>query len=114
MTGIGSNIVGSVTASQITASETNRKNAAQRNKQASDAGQLARLADKQKYEVEDTDQTENVRVYNEDEQQRENPQEEPETPATPEPEDPAQAYTPQGHATDPPPDNNTDHIDFSA
>ena len=117
MTGIGSNIVGSVAASQVSASETNKKSAAQRNKQASDARQLARLADHQKYEVEDTDQTENVRVYKEDERQRDNPEEEPETPTPSEsdvPEDSAQTYTPKGRPTDTPPPDTTDHIDFSA
>lgn len=118
MTGIGSNIVGSVAASQVTASQTNKKSAAERNKQTSDSRELARLAEQQTHEVEDADQTENIRVYSEDERQREDQAGDDEAAASSdssEVEESSQTYDPHGLVADAPKlDDNSDHVDLSA
>ena len=63
MSSIGPNIAGAVFQAQFSAGETGKAADAERNKRARDSRQLARLADQQEHEVEDTDQTENVIVH---------------------------------------------------
>jgi len=70
MSEISSNINASIIQAQVSASETARTEDAQRNKRTRDARELARLADQQKSEVEDTDHTEDVIVRRQDERQR--------------------------------------------
>jgi len=70
MSEISSNINASIIQAQVSASETARTEDTQRNKRTRDARELARLADQQKSEVEDTDHTEDVIVRRQDERQR--------------------------------------------
>ena len=55
--------IGSILQSQISAGEAAKTTDTERNQRVHDSRQLARLADRQKHEVEDTDQTENVVVH---------------------------------------------------
>jgi hypothetical protein len=70
MSSIPPNIAGAILQAQVSAAETAKAADAQRNKRVRDSRQLARLADQQQHEVEDTDHTENVRVNPEDQRRR--------------------------------------------
>ncbi len=71
MSSIPPNILGSIVQAQIAAKETARDQDAKRNKRVSDSRELARLADQQTHEVENTDQAEQLRVHKEGDQDRE-------------------------------------------
>ena len=55
---------------QLAAKEAAKDAEAKRNKRLHDSRQLARMADQQQHEVENTDQAEGLRVHGEDERQR--------------------------------------------
>ncbi len=64
--GIPPNIAGSIFQAQISAAETAKTHDAQRNKRARDSRELARMADQQQHEVEDTDHAEGLYVHREE------------------------------------------------
>ena len=64
------NIAGSIAQAQISASETAKKEDARRNQRTRDSKALARLAEQQQDEVENTEQTDGVVVHRQDERQR--------------------------------------------
>ena len=67
MSSMGPNIAGGIFQAQFAGGEAAKRVDAQRNKRAHDSREMARLADQQQHEVEDTDETENVRVRRADE-----------------------------------------------
>lgn len=57
------NIAGTLAQSQVSATESSRSQDAQRNKQAADSRQLDRLSQQQQDEVENTEETDPLRVH---------------------------------------------------
>ncbi len=70
MSSIPPNIIASVFQAQVASSETARKEDSKRNKRLQDSRELARLADQQQSEVENTEHTDQARVHRQDERQR--------------------------------------------
>jgi len=64
------NIAGSIAQTQISAAETAKKENVRRNQRTRDSKALARLAEQQQDEVENTEQTDGVVVHRQDERQR--------------------------------------------
>jgi len=72
MSGIGANITGAIVQTQVVADQAAKTGDAQRNKRARDSRNLARLADQQQNEVEDTEHVDEERILRDGERQREN------------------------------------------
>ena len=70
MSSIPPNIIGSVFQAQAASAEAARNEDSKRNKRLEDSRELARLADQQQSEVENTEHTDQARVHRQDERQR--------------------------------------------
>ncbi len=64
-----SNIIGTIMQSQISAKETARKEDAKKNRRAQQSREIARLAEQQQDEVENTQETQEAIVHRQDERQ---------------------------------------------
>ncbi len=111
------NIAGSFAQAQVSADSTAKTQNANRNKRASDAKALAKLADLQQHEVESTEETEGLRVHREGEGNNPSQNQEDTYQPIDQGEDEenklyhSQNPTESPKSKDPPPEN---HIDFSA
>lgn len=113
------NIAGAFAQTQVSAESTARTKDAERNKRARDARELAKLADQQQHEVENTEEAENLRVHREGEGDTQHPQDtfEPEpdhevNPLYHPPDDEKNSSDKTPLADDD--DRETPHIDLSA
>lgn len=118
------NILGSIAQTHVSADDTSKTENAKRNKRVADARQLARLADQQEHEVENTDHAEGLRVHRDGEDAR-NGSGAQDTYEKHAPNAPPDLYTPEGQLADnpePAPEESEeseepqvdDHIDLSA
>lgn len=114
-----SNIIGTILQAQLSAAEAAGKQDAQKNKRADDSRRLARLADQQTSEVENTDQASGLVVHREGERQRDG-QDARDTYEQHEKDHPeGKIYTADGQDAEPEKtgesdDDAADHIDLSA
>ena len=115
MSSIPENIIGSIFQTNVSSADKAKTDQAQRNKQARDARQMARLTEQQETEVEDTEHADQLRVIREDERKR-NGQDARDTYDAHEQNNPGKIYHANGTSeTEPPEDvTPTDHIDLSA
>ena len=113
------NLAGTFAQSQVSAENTAKSQNAERNKRARDAKELAKLADQQQHEVENTAEAENLRVHREGEGDHagQNPQDTYEALEQDDPKlyhPPKPSATPHPPNTDERPDPPPSHIDLSA